>query len=158
MSFIRQDLMLGESLVCKGRQAINKFLPKFPMSLFVCLGYFYFDQPIKQAFVAVGFTSFILFCLHFGSMEFGISDRRVIVKKGLFSTTSIELALNVIESVKIKQSFIDRTFNVVDITIVRMGSSPESIHSVKRPIKFKEDFCKQKRHFMLAPNTPANPA
>ena len=69
-----------------------------------------------------------------------------------------ELALNVIESVKIEQSFIGRIFNVGDITIVGMGASPEFIHSVKRPVKFKEEFYKQKGRYMLAPNTPANPA
>jgi uncharacterized membrane protein YdbT with pleckstrin-like domain len=91
-------------------------------------------------------------------VEFGITDRRVIVKKGLFSITTIELALNVIESVKIEQSFIGRVFNVGDITIVGMGASPEFIHSVKRPIRFKEEFYKQKSRYMMTPNTPANPA
>ncbi len=158
MSFIQHDLMPGETLVYVGRQAIYKFLPKFAMSLFVCLGYFYSNPPIQQACAAVGFTSFILVCLQFGSVEFGITDRRVIVKKGLFSITTIELALNVIESVKIEQSFIGRVFNVGDITIVGMGASPEFIHSVKRPIRFKEEFYKQKSRYMMTPNTPANPA
>jgi len=144
MSYIQDNLMDGETLVHMGHQAIYKYLPYYALCIVCCSLFFVTSGGLSYGLAFTGIAGFVLTSLYYGSIEFGITNKRVIVKKGLLNISTFELGLNVIESVKVEQSLTHRILDVGNITIIGMGSSPELVDNVKGPKKFKEHFQKQK--------------
>lgn len=69
--------------------------------------------------------------------ELAITDRRVICKTGLLSTSSIEIRFGKIETVRVQQGLLGRILNFGDIEIRGTGSSFEPIENIARPLAFK---------------------
>lgn len=144
MSYVSQNLMPNEELIYMGHQAIYRYLPYYAMCVFMCSLFLVTSGTVSYVFALMGIFGFILVSLFYGSIEFGITNKRVIVKKGLFNIATFELGLNVIESVKVEQSLPHRILDIGNITIIGMGSSPELVNNVKFPRVFREHFQNQK--------------
>ena len=144
MSYVSENLMSNEELIYMGHQAIYKYLPYYAICVFMCSLFLMTSGTISYVFALAGVLGFILVSLFYGSIEFGITNKRVIVKKGLFNISTFELGLNVIESVKVEQSLSHRILDIGNITIIGMGSSPELVDNVKHPKQFREHFQNQK--------------
>jgi uncharacterized membrane protein YdbT with pleckstrin-like domain len=69
-----------------------------------------------------------------------ITDKRVIVKRGLFARTTFEMNLNKIETVNVEQSIWGRIFGFGTITIVGTGGSREIVPSISKPLEFRRKF------------------
>jgi len=74
------------------------------------------------------------------SDEFGITNKRVIIKTGVFSRKTLEMNLSKIESVNVDQSIWGRIFGFGDITIIGTGGTTESFHCIRKPIRFRKKF------------------
>lgn len=72
--------------------------------------------------------------------EFGITNKRVIIKTGLFSRKTLEMNLSKIESVNVDQSIWGRIFGFGDITIIGTGGTEETFHTIRKPIRFRKKF------------------
>jgi uncharacterized membrane protein YdbT with pleckstrin-like domain len=72
--------------------------------------------------------------------EFGITNKRVIVKTGLFSRKTVEMNLNKIESVNVHQSLLSRMLDYGTITIIGTGGTREMFHQIAHPIHFRKTF------------------
>jgi uncharacterized membrane protein YdbT with pleckstrin-like domain len=72
--------------------------------------------------------------------EFVITNKRVIVKRGLFARTTFEMNLNKIETVNVEQSIWGRIFGFGTITIVGTGGSREVVPSISKPLEFRRKF------------------
>jgi uncharacterized membrane protein YdbT with pleckstrin-like domain len=85
-------------------------------------------------------TLFIAPLLERYSDEFAITNKRVIVKIGLFSRRTVELNLNKIESVNVDQSVFGRILGYGNIQIIGSGGTKETFINIKRPIEFRKKF------------------
>jgi uncharacterized membrane protein YdbT with pleckstrin-like domain len=72
--------------------------------------------------------------------EFAITNKRVIIKTGLFSRKTFEMNLNKIESVNVDQSLWARLLGFGTITIIGTGGTRESFPKIKKPLDFREKF------------------
>jgi uncharacterized membrane protein YdbT with pleckstrin-like domain len=72
--------------------------------------------------------------------EFGITNKRVIVKTGLFSRKTVEMNLNKIESVNVDQSIMGRLLGYGSITIIGTGGTRELFDNISDPIHFRKTF------------------
>jgi uncharacterized membrane protein YdbT with pleckstrin-like domain len=74
------------------------------------------------------------------SDEFGITNKRVIIKTGLISRKTLEMNLNKIESVNVDQSIMGRLLGYGTVTIIGTGGSRETFEQIADPIQFRKKF------------------
>jgi len=86
------------------------------------------------------FTLFIYPYIRQITNEFVITNRRVIVKRGLFARTTFEMNLNKIETVNVDQSIWGRIFGFGTIIINGTGGTREVCQSISKPLEFRRKF------------------
>lgn len=72
--------------------------------------------------------------------EFVITNKRVIMKTGLFSRKIFEMTTAHIESINVDQSILGRIFGYGTVIIVGSGGTKESFPDISHPIKFRKAF------------------
>jgi uncharacterized membrane protein YdbT with pleckstrin-like domain len=86
------------------------------------------------------FSLFIIPLLSIYTDEFAITNKRVIIKTGLFSRHTLELNLNKIESVNVKQSILGRIFGYGNIQIIGTGGTRETFIDIRNALIFRKKF------------------
>jgi len=86
------------------------------------------------------FTLFIYPYIRQITSEFVITNKRVVVKRGLWARTTFEMNLNKIETVNVDQSIWGRIFGFGTITIVGTGGTKEMAESISKPLEFRRKF------------------
>jgi uncharacterized membrane protein YdbT with pleckstrin-like domain len=71
------------------------------------------------------------------SSDFAVTNKRVMMKVGVFSTRSIELLLNKVEAIAVNQSFIGRLFGYGDIVVTGSGGTKEAFSRIQGPLEFR---------------------
>lgn len=72
--------------------------------------------------------------------EFVVTDRRIIVKRGLISHYTLEMDISRVETVNVRQSIFGRIFGYGCITIIGTGGTRESFYSIRNPLLFRISF------------------
>ena len=67
------------------------------------------------------------------STELSLTQKRIIIKTGLFSRQLTEIKLNAMESVSIRQSILGRIFNYGSVKIVGMGHGQTILRNISAP-------------------------
>lgn len=101
-----------------------------------------FNYPLYQL------GSFILFILaiymgvgagvYYKTAEFAITNRRIIMKRGLIERNSLEILLQKVESVQIEQTILGRILSFGTIVIKGVGGTQDPFDSIPDPGKFRE--------------------
>ena len=86
------------------------------------------------------FTLFIAPAIDRASSEFAITNRRVVIKVGLFSRRTFEMNLSKIESVNVDQSLLGRMLGYGTITLIGTGGTKETFGSIAAPLEFRRQF------------------
>ncbi len=71
------------------------------------------------------------------STEIAVTDRRVILKRGLISRRTLEMNRTRIESIDVRQGILGRLLNFGDVNIRGTGSGMEPIRGIDSPIEFR---------------------
>lgn len=79
-----------------------------------------------------GFKSLNLFFV-----EQGVTNKRVVHKKGIMSIQTIEMKLSSIETIDLNQSILGRILNYGDVHITGKGVSDLNFHNIKDPLDVK---------------------
>jgi len=69
--------------------------------------------------------------------EIAVTDRRVILKRGLIRRHTVEMNMQKVESVDVDQTLIGRLFNYGNVTIRGTGSSFEKLNRIDSPLKLR---------------------
>jgi uncharacterized membrane protein YdbT with pleckstrin-like domain len=72
--------------------------------------------------------------------EFGITNKRLIIKTGILSRRTLELNLSKIESVNVNQSILGRILGYGSIGVIGTGGTKEYFVSIKNPLEFRRKF------------------
>lgn len=72
--------------------------------------------------------------------EFGITNKRLIIKTGILSRRTLELNLSKIESVNVNQSLLGRMLGYGSIGVIGTGGTKEYFVSIKNPLEFRRKF------------------
>ena len=86
------------------------------------------------------FTLFIAPLIDRYTDEFTITNKRVVIKIGLFSRKTVELNLTKIESVNVDQTIMGRIVGFGNITIIGIGGTREVFVNIKKPLEFRKKF------------------
>src|SRR5208282_1674779 len=71
------------------------------------------------------------------SSDFAVTNKRVMMKVGVFHTRSIELLLHKIEAIAVEQSLIGRILGYGDLVITGTGGTQEAFSHIQAPLAFR---------------------
>lgn len=92
---------------------------------------------IISLFSLLGFAAFLSGLIVYYSSEFGITNKRVIMKSGFISRYAFENSLDRIEGIEISQSIMGRIFDYGSIRIRGVSGTNELFSAVRYPFRFR---------------------
>jgi len=88
--------------------------------------------------IIVGILYGIYLNLLIKTSEFVITNKRVIMKKGLISTTTLEVLFSKAESIAAHQSIGGKLFGYGDITVIGSGGTKNEFNYIEKPFDFRK--------------------
>jgi uncharacterized membrane protein YdbT with pleckstrin-like domain len=99
-----------------------------------------FVPRIAQASVVVLLIGVVMLVppfVAYRTTELGVTNKRVIVKTGLFRRRTLELLLRQVEAILVDQSLLGRLFGFGSITLTGTGGVREIFHRVRDPLELR---------------------
>ena len=142
MSYIDRNLLDGEQVVYRTRLHWLLFIAPVLFTAIVLLPAAWFlsrSQWSQYAWIPalLGLLLLLVIAIRRHSSDFAVTNRRVMMKMGVFNTRSIELLLNKVEAIAVNQSFIGRALGYGDIVITGSGGSREVFARIQGPLAFR---------------------
>jgi uncharacterized membrane protein YdbT with pleckstrin-like domain len=142
MSYIDSNLLDGEHVVFRTRLHWLLFLGPVLFIVIILLPVAWFLSSgawSSYAWVPVGLGALILVATFIKrqSSDFAVTNKRVMMKVGVFHTRSIELLLNKIEAIAVEQPLLGRIFGYGDIVITGSGGTKEAFSKIQSPLEFR---------------------
>ena len=95
------------------------------------------------ALLCIGGYSYLLALIYYKNAEYGVTNKRVVIKIGLIRRQSLEIMLDKVEAVMVDQTFFGRIFNYGRITIVGTGGTNDSYPYIPNPLEFRRQVQQQ---------------
>ena len=138
MGYIDDNLMVGEQVVYRVKH--HWIIFQWPvLLLFVGLAISLVAAEFSYLFMGVVLA--ILTCIPpliaFKTSEFGVTNKRVIVKVGWIQRHSVETLLTKVEGIQVNQEILGRILNYGSITISGTGGSRDPFHKIVAPLEFR---------------------
>jgi uncharacterized membrane protein YdbT with pleckstrin-like domain len=121
MGYIESNLMPGEAVQHHAKIHWMIYVPHIILMFFL-----------------VGFATIFVAVLRAMTTEMAVTNKRVIVKTGLISRRTLEMALSKIETVGVDQGIIGRIFGFGTVTIRGTGGTAEPFTWVADPLAFRQ--------------------
>ncbi len=142
MSYIDRNLIAGERVVYRTRlhwlvyamPVLFIAVVLLPIAWFLANGRW---QGV--AWVPLALAPFVLLpsIVKRQSSDFAVTNKRVMMKAGVFTTRSVELLLNKIEAIAVNQSLPGRLFGYGDIVVTGSGGTREAFSHIQAPLEFR---------------------
>lgn len=137
MSYIEENLMNGEHVIY--RATLSKIIYFWP-AVFALLGLLVLPGTGAGAFLfflIAGISA--LFCYaEFRASEFGVTNKRVLVKVGILSRRSLEILLTKVEGIGVNQGILAKALNYGTIVITGTGGTKEPFKKIAKPLEFRK--------------------
>ncbi len=145
MSYIDENLMDGEVVVYRTRLHWIVFAwPFFWVALFaVMLGMGDPTAPLAWITIICALITGIPALINYLTSEFGLTNKRVIIKVGWLKRYSFETLLNKIEGIQVSQSIPGRMLDYGTIIITGTGGSREPFVKISSPLEFRRQVQQQ---------------
>jgi uncharacterized membrane protein YdbT with pleckstrin-like domain len=142
MSYIDGNLLAGEQVVYRTRLHWALFIVPVLFTAVVLLPIAWFlanGTWSSYAWIplALGLVVLLAALIKRQSSDFAVTNKRVMMKVGVFSTRSVELLLNKIEAIAVNQSFMGRILGYGDIVVTGSGGTREAFSHIQRPLEFR---------------------
>jgi uncharacterized membrane protein YdbT with pleckstrin-like domain len=133
---MESNLLADENIVYTAR--LHWIIFWKPCALIVLGSVFLVIQPIIAAVViAIGLLAFISPVIDYATSEFGVTNKRVIIKVGFLRRRTLELLLRHVEAISVDQSVAGRSFGFGSITLTGTGGVREAFHNISSPLEFR---------------------
>lgn len=139
MGYITSNLVPGETIIYRARvhwlifgwAILFAFLTLLTLCGSLGAGWFLFSLIGTLIF---GVPAFV----NYRTSEFGLTDKRVIMKTGFIRRHSIEVMLSKIEGVQVEQGPMGRLLNYGTVTVTGTGGTRDPFHRIARPLEFRK--------------------
>ncbi len=75
--------------------------------------------------------------IDYATSEFGVTNKRVIIKVGFLRRKTLELLLRHVEAISVDQSVMGRLLNYGSVTLTGTGGVREVFHNISKPLEFR---------------------
>jgi uncharacterized membrane protein YdbT with pleckstrin-like domain len=139
MSFIQKNLLNGENLVYRGR--LHWIVFSLPI-LFLVMAFPFFTDGgntsfIGGLFILLSTLTGIVSLINYSTSEFGITNKRVIVKIGFIRTSSVEVSLTKVEGIQVNQGILGRILGYGSLVVSGTGGTQDPFHRISNPLEFR---------------------
>ncbi len=95
------------------------------------------------ALLVGGVVAILMGMVRRNATEMAVTNRRVVIKTGLASRTTIEMLLNKVESIEVSETAFGRIMGYGTIVVIGTGGTPEPFHKVAHPLEFRSQVQQQ---------------
>jgi uncharacterized membrane protein YdbT with pleckstrin-like domain len=139
MGYIEQNLMPGENVTYRAK--LHWFIFFWPIIITI-IGLLLLSSGDTAVFgvilFLVGIIALISSAVRYATSEFGITDRRVMMKSGFIRRNSLELLLDKIEGVSVDQSILGRIVGYGNIIVTGTGGLRTPFKTITEPMEFRQ--------------------
>jgi len=136
MGYIESNLLPDEKVVYNAK--LHSVIFWKPCALMVLGAVFLFILPIAGMIVlAIGLIALIPPVIDYTTSEFGVTNKRVIIKVGLIRRRTLELLLRHVEAILVDQSVTGRILNYGSVTLTGTGGVRETFGNISNPLEFR---------------------
>jgi uncharacterized membrane protein YdbT with pleckstrin-like domain len=140
MSYIEKNLMNGENIFYTSKLHWAVFL--WPVLWFIFALMLFSggsdSAPIGVLFILIAIATSISSFISYKTSEFGITNKRVIVKVGFIRRNSLEVLLNKVEGIQVNQGVLGRILGFGSITVSGTGGTKDPFHKIDAPLEFRK--------------------
>jgi uncharacterized membrane protein YdbT with pleckstrin-like domain len=108
-------------------------------------------------FVLFATACFGLAVLSKKAVEMAVTNKRILIKKGLLSRRTFELLLGKVESIGVEEGILGRILGYGTVVVRGTGGTPEPFKVIAHPLEFRRqvqqqiELCEQKSQQVLVP-------
>jgi len=136
VGYIERNLLADEKIVYAAR--LHRMIFWKPVALIVLGGIFLLIQPIIGAVViAIGLLAVTSPAIAYATSEFGVTNKRVIIKVGFLRRKTLELLLRHVETISVNQSVAGRLLDYGSVTLTGTGGIREPFDNIAAPLEFR---------------------
>ena len=142
MSYIDGNLLAGEKVVFRTRlhwkllvgPLLFAIVTVLAIPLLVSQGIWH-----NLALIApgAGLLAVLVAIIRRQSSDFAVTNKRVMMKVGVFSTRSVEILLSKIEAIAVHQSLLGRMLDYGDIVVTGTGGTEEAFSNIQAPMQLR---------------------
>ena len=136
MSYIDDNLMTGETVIYRAKLHWIIFL--WP-AIWLLLAFSTAEAPeLAGGFLVLSILTGVISYMNYTTSEFGLTNKRVLVKLGVIKRTSLEVLLTKVEGVTVNQGLLGRTLDYGTIIINGTGSSHPGLDKISAPLELRK--------------------
>src|SRR5512140_1092431 len=90
------------------------------------------------ALLVIGIVVILSALVRRQTTELVLTDRRIIMKRGLVARDTVEMNLNKVESLHVNQGLMGRILGYGDVTVVGTGASLEPLRGISSPLELRK--------------------
>lgn len=166
MSYLDKILQPGERVLVTGRLHWVIFLPALllliaaiAVAIWTALSSLDPGQQIvvyafAGVLLAAGAVIFVARLVTRWTMQFAVTNHRIVVKRGLLSLHTIEMNVDKVESVDVDQTILGRMLGFGTVTVHGTGARWDPISLVADPLRFRNAITSQSDGTGMAPAAP----
>lgn len=148
MSYIDNNLLPNEQVVYRSHLhwiIFSRAALWFAVAIFFHYINFYVSPILAPYYrfvilvpIAIGVIDILTSLIKYSTTEFGVTNKRVIMKMGFIRRYSSENFLQKIENIQVEQSIGGRIFNYGTVIIIGTGGTREAFYLVDDPLEFRK--------------------
>lgn len=140
MGYIDENLMNGERVVHRSKLHWIVFLKPIVLALvaFMFLAGKKEVAPVGNLLFLIAIVWAVSAFISFKTSEFGITNKRVLIKVGFIRRTSLETLLTKVEGIQVNQGILGRIFNYGTIMVKGTGGTSNPFHKIEEPMEFRK--------------------
>lgn len=140
MGYIDENLMNGEQIVHRSKLHWIVFLGPI---VFILIAFMFFAGGKEVAaagsfFFLIAIIWAVSAFISFKTSEFGITNKRVLIKVGFIRRNSLETLLTKVEGIQVDQGILGRIFNYGTIMVKGTGGTSNPFHKIEAPLEFRK--------------------
>lgn len=153
MGYIESNLLPDEQVVYKAKLHWIIFWKSCAVILLGII--FLFILPVIGMIVlAIGLPAVISPLIDYITSEFGVTNKRVIIKVGFVRRRTLELLLRHVEAILVDQSVTGRILNYGSVTLTGTGGVREAFNNISNPLEFRRRIQGEATKESPAPDVP----
>ena len=153
MSYFDETLMRDEEIIYRAKPHWILFTPAMGwfllavLILFLAPRYHLANVPVYKYYtltdilgllvLIISLFSALVAFINYQTSEYGITNRRILMKVGLISRLSLEIMLQRVEGIQVYQSILGRLLDYGSVVVIGTGGSRDPFPNIPQPLRFK---------------------
>ena len=136
MGYIENKLVSAEKVIYRTKLHWGIFLWSAIFLVVAIIGFAGGSEPTGWLFILLTVLTGISSFINYSTSEFGVTNKRVLVKVGWIRRHSLETLLAKVEGIGVDQGILGRIFGYGTIVITGPGGTKEPFHKIDEPLEF----------------------